>query len=196
MKNEIIVAGKVLSEPKFLFKTQKDEYFQFFVEVERISGAKDILPIVVPSNVKNQVKEDDFLKINGQIRTCNQNDKLIVNIAGQEIFKGIYSQNQVSIEAYVVKKPVHRTTPLGKDITELLIACNREAGGSDYIPCICWFENAVLSSNFEVGTHIIVSGRLQSREYKKKTNNKTITKTTYELAIKELEVLEDGENNN
>ena len=76
--------------------------------------------------------------------------------------------NQIFLDGYICKEPVYRKTPLGREIADLLLAVNRPYGKSDYIPCICWGRNARFASGFDVGDHVQVCGRIQSREYIKK----------------------------
>jgi single-stranded DNA-binding protein len=58
---------------------------------------------------------------------------------------------------------------------------------SDYIPCIAWGRNAVYAGGLSVGTKIRVSGRMQSREYKKRLENgELVTKTAYEVSISRM----------
>ena len=51
----------------------------------------------------------------------------------------------------------------GREIADLLLAVNRPYGKSDYIPCICWGSNARYASGFDVGEHVRILGRIQSR---------------------------------
>lgn len=62
---------------------------------------------------------------------------------------------------------------------------------SDYIPCIAWGRNAVYSGTLEVGDKIAVCGRIQSRQYKKKSEDGQVcVKTAYEVSILQMEPLE------
>ena len=95
------------------------------------------------------------------------------------------------MEGYICKQPVYRKTPLGREIADLLLAVNRPYGKSDYIPCICWGRNARYASGFEVGEHVQVLGRIQSRDYVKKISElETETRTAYEVSVSKLECLE------
>mgnify|MGYP002539898968 CR=1 FL=1 len=83
---------------------------------------------------------------------------------------------------------VYRKTPLGREIADLLLAVNRPYGKSDYIPCICWGRNARYASAFEVGGHVLIWGRIQSREYMKRIGeNETQKRTAYEVSVSKLE---------
>ena len=77
--------------------------------------------------------------------------------------------NQIFLDGYICKETdLPEKTPLGREIADLLIAVNRSYGKSDYIPCICWGRNARFASGFEVGGHVQVWGRIQSREWRQK----------------------------
>ena len=90
------------------------------------------------------------------------------------------------------KRPVYRKTPLGREIADLLLAVNRPYGKSDYIPCICWGRNARYASGFDVGEHVRILGRIQSREYVKKlSETETETRTAYEVSVSKLECIEE-----
>ena len=78
------------------------------------------------------------------------------------------NSNKALLEGYICKKPIYRKTPLGREITDVMLAVNRQYGKSDYIPCICWGRNARFSESLELGAHVKVSGRIQSRDYSKK----------------------------
>ena len=101
--------------------------------------------------------------------------------------------NQIFLDGYICKLPVYRKTPLGREIADLLLAVNRPYGKSDYIPCICWGRNARFAASFEVGEHVQVIGRIQSREYIKKLSETEAEKrTAYEVSVSKLECL-DGQ---
>ncbi|MBR5315909.1 MAG: single-stranded DNA-binding protein, partial [Firmicutes bacterium] len=98
--------------------------------------------------------------------------------------------NDVYLEGYICKKPVPRTSPMGRKICDIMLAVNRQYNKSDYIPCIAWGRNAIYSSNLDVGEKIALSGRLQSRQYKKKLEDGTaLIKTAYEVSVLQLESL-------
>ena len=97
--------------------------------------------------------------------------------------------NNIFLDGYICKKPVYRTTPLGREITDLLIAVNRPYNKSDYIPAIAWGRNAKYAETMEVGQNIRIYGRIQSRNYQKKlSEDKTDVKTAYEVSISKMEV--------
>ena len=99
--------------------------------------------------------------------------------------------NQIFLDGYICKEPIYRKTPLGREIADLLIAVNRSYGKSDYIPCICWGRNARFASGFDVGGHVQIYGRIQSREYLKKVSeNETQKRIAYEVSVSKIDYLE------
>ena len=76
----------------------------------------------------------------------------------------------------------------------MLLAVTRPYGKSDYFPCICcgWF--ARYADQFEVGTHVLIWGRIQSREYQIKiAEDEYVKRTAYEVSVSKLEYLSDDE---
>ena len=99
--------------------------------------------------------------------------------------------NSIFLDGYICKPPVYRKTPLGREIADLLVAVNRPYGKSDYIPCICWGRNARYASAFQVGGHVLIWGRIQSREYVKMiSEEETEKRTAYEISVSKLEYVD------
>lgn len=100
--------------------------------------------------------------------------------------------NKIQLDGYVCKEPIYRKTPLGREIADLLIAVNRSYGKSDYIPCVVWGRNAVYTSGLPVGTHLKLTGRIQSRGYVKMYEDGTEEqRTAYEVSVSKINVLEE-----
>ena len=138
----------------------------------------------------------------GQFRSYNRHEehknRLVLSLFVREVafieeeLDGAKT-NQIFLDGYICKLPVYRKTPLGREIADLLLAVNRPYGKSDYIPCICWGRNARFAASFEVGEHVQVIGRIQSREYIKKLSETEAEKrTAYEVSVSKLECL-DGQ---
>ena len=99
--------------------------------------------------------------------------------------------NELYLNGFICKTPVFRTTPLGREITDVLIAVNRNNKKSDYIPIVLWGRNALFAKNLEIGDNIRVWGRIQSRDYQKHISEEEIvTKTAYEASISRIEYVD------
>lgn len=171
-----------------------EKFYKTYVEVKRISGAVDKIPVIVPSVFAQE--DSRQVEIDGQIRTRNINgddDKTHLEI--YVFAKDLKDTDEEDCnyfvgEGYVCKDPRYRETPLGKNITDLLLAFNREYDKSDYIPCIAWGRNAHRVADCEIGTPLTIEGRLQSRKYMKAVdeyNEMWVEKTAYELSIMKVE---------
>ena len=109
-----------------------------------------------------------------------------------EQVKTIKNPNQIYLNGFVCKKPIFRTTPFGREISDILLAVNRPYNKSDYIPCISWGRNARYSEGLVIGDNVKVWGRIQSREYQKKFDSgEVISKTAYEVSVSKMEVCTD-----
>ena len=129
-------------------------------------------------------------------RSDEQKNRLVLSVFVREVsfieeeLDGAKT-NSIFLDGYICKLPVYRKTPLGREIADLLLAVNRPYGKSDYIPCICWGRNARFASTFEVGEHVQIFGRIQSRNYVKKlTETETEERTAYEVSVSKLECME------
>ena len=195
--NKAIVAGVVLTPLEFSHKTYGEAFYTFVLGIERRSGYVDEINVMISERLifDNSPECDDFVEITGQVRTYNESvngrNKLNVVIFAREILINrdvIYYENYIFLEGFLCKPPVKRTSPLGRDISDLMIAVNRMYNKSDYIPCIAWGRNAGYADNLKVGTGIYIEGRIQSREYKKKLEDGTAEiRKAFEVSILKIE---------
>lgn len=202
--NQVVIAGEIVSDFRFSHEVFGEGFYTVDVLVSRLSDAYDIIPLMVSErifDVENaHIGQKIFAK--GQFRSYNQHDedknRLILSVfvreieEADEIDEHDYKPNQVYFDGYICKEPVYRTTPLGREIADILLAVNRAYGKSDYIPCICWGRNARFAKRLEVGDHVEIYGRIQSREYKKKIgNDEIISKVAYEVSVSKIECVDD-----
>lgn len=195
--NKIMVAGQIKSALQFSHKTYGEAFYIFTLGVERRSGYVDEVNVMISERLiyEAPLQTGDFVEITGQIRTYNETadgkNKLNVVIFVREILLNedvVYYENYVFLEGFLCKAPIKRTSPLGRDICDLMIAVNRMYNKSDYIPCIAWGRNANYAETLPVGTRIYIEGRIQSREYKKKFEDGTSElRRAFEVSVLKLE---------
>lgn len=197
--NKIRLDGKIATKPDFSHECKGEKFYKLFLGVGRKSEVIDTLPCMVPEVFLKDLEVGECIGINGEIRTRNNhiegNSKveIYVFVLGVDDYEG-HDSNSVELEGYVCKEPIYRETPLGRGISDLLIASNRPYGKSDYIPCIAWGRNALYASDIPVGEKVMLSGRLQSREYVKMLDDDTKeTRVAYELSASSLEILKERE---
>ena len=191
------LCGVVLSELRFSHKTYGEILYTFVLGIERRSGYIDEINIMVSERLifDNPPREGDFVEIKGQIRTYNEivdeKNKLNVVVFAKEIYQSEnfgYNENYIYLEGFLCKEPLKRTSPLGREICDMMLAVNRMYNKSDYIPCIAWGRNAGYAEKLGVGTKLALEGRIQSREYKKKLDDGTAEmRKAFEVSVVKLE---------
>jgi single-stranded DNA-binding protein len=197
--NNVTVYGVVTSKPEFSHEMYGEGFYMVYLEVPRLSDISDILPVTISERLIQglNITVGSTLLVEGQLRSYNKyqegSNKLILTIFARNLKaedQEVKNPNQIYLDGYICKKPIYRTTPFGREITDMLLAVNRPYNKSDYIPCIAWGRNARYSENLKVGERIRIWGRIQSRNYQKKVSeNEVITRTAYEVSISKMEVL-------
>lgn len=190
------LVGTMAGAPVFSHVSRSQEFFSFPLEVERLSGAVDTLNILVRKNQLSElaVQDAEKLCVLGQVRSFNNRRgsgaRLVITVLARELsFCDEDDSNLVRLTGTLCKPPNLRTTPMGRDICDLMLAVNRSYGRSDYLPCICWGIRARQAAAWTVGTQLELEGRLQSRQYIKLTEDGAVEKTAFEVSVTEAEVL-------
>ncbi len=211
--NYLTLVGKVTGEKKFSHEIYGESFYVFNLEIPRLSGNSDIIPITVSERLLQEetLQEGKKLLIKGQFRSYNsyenEKNRLILTVFAKdiveleeteieeeenEIVKKETITNEVVLVGYICKKPIYRQTPFGREISDLLLAVNRAYNKSDYIPCIAWGRTARFCQNLEVGSQVKVVGRVQSRTYEKKHEDGSVeTRIAYEVSVGSLEVIDE-----
>lgn len=197
-KNEVLVIGK-LSKFTFHHRVHGIEFYSASLEMERLSETRDIIPIMATKAKANGEYDGKTVKILGEFRSRDLDNEgknklsLYVHTRDIEIVDD-GNANEIFMDGYICKKPTYRKTPLGREITDIILAVNRPYGKSDYIPCITWGKNARYATGFKVGDRIQIWGRVQSRKYTKKTDDEgDLEMTAYEVSVKKVEEVIKGE---
>lgn len=197
--NQITLRGSLQALPQFSHENHGRRFFRFLLEVPRLSGAVDTLPIVTEERVLNAIdlSGGEMLRVTGSVRSHNiRNDgtrHLMIFVFATDIAaEDGEPANDVIIEGPLCKEPVFRRTPLGREICDVMLAVPRQYQRTDYIPCILWGRTAQCAAGLPVGAQIALAGRLQSRGYVKVLPEGAEERTAYELSAMELEILEEN----
>ena len=201
--NRVTIVGEVVSEFEFSHEVYGEGFYTLNISVNRLSDSVDIIPLMISERLVD-VTEDlrgVIIEASGQFRSYNRHEenknRLMLSIFVRELqlydnYEEENSTNQIFLDGYICKPAIYRRTPLGREIADVLIAVNRPYGKSDYIPCIAWGRNARFAAGFEVGSHIQIDGRIQSREYVKKiSEDECESRTAYEVSVSKIEYFEE-----
>ena len=178
--NQVTMIGEIVSEFEFSHEVYGEGFYLVDISVSRLSDSVDYIPLMVSERLVDVTQSyiGETISVSGQFRSYNRHEekknRLILSVFVRELefvdeIEDDIKSNQIYLDGYICKEPIYRKTPLGREIAIFLVAVNRSYGKSDYIPCICWGRNARYASSFEVGSHVEVYGRIQSREYIKKS---------------------------
>lgn len=206
--NKVTLSGEIISNFKFSHEVYGEKFYVAQISSERLSETKDIIPIMVSERLID-VGEDWIrrpVSVSGQFRSHNKYEgektRLILSVLTRELEDVTEEKeafefsdyNEIFLDGYICKQPMHRKTTLGREVADILLAVNRPYGKSDYIPCIAWGRNAKFASGLEVGKRLQIDGRIQSREYQKKiSDNETEIRTAYEISISKMEEIKERE---
>ncbi len=199
--NALSLAGTIAEMPAFSHDVFGEAFYQLVLAVPRLSGVNDMLPVTASERLLDMVSPQigQALQLEGQVRSYNKMvdgvGRLLITAFAQRLtpLTGEESPNSVVLCGALCKPPAYRTTPFGREIADMMLAVNRAFGKSDYIPCIAWGRNARFAARLQVGDHIVVEGRLQSRPYQKQLpDGSVLDKVAYEVSVSKLEKRHNG----
>ena len=192
--NYAMLCGTLRELPVFSHESRGEQFYQFSLDVSRLSGAVDSIHIIARRQLLEELTPDgsDKLCVSGELRSFNNKTgtgpRLIITVYARELrFCGGEDENVIELTGTLCKQPNLRTTPMGREICDLMLAVNRRYGRSDYLPCIAWGLQAREAALWTVGTRVRVTGRIQSRAYTKIVDGESIEKIAYEVSVIRIE---------
>ena len=198
--NQVYLSGEIVSQPVFSHEVFGEAFYEAKLKVPRLSQAYDLLPITVSERLTCNQKlfVGQKISLKGQLRSfnkqVNEKSKLLLSVFVRELMEYDEQQNpnNIQLNGFLCKTPIFRTTPFNREICDLLLAVNRAYNKSDYIPAIAWGRNARFVKFLPIGQEVVLSGRLQSREYQKKlSDNEVEIKTAYEVSVVKIMLKQD-----
>ena len=200
-KNQVHLRVKMVTGFSFSHELLGEGFYTAQVTVDRLSEVTDTIPIMVSERLIDVTQDyiGKYVEIRGQFRSYNQyneeHNRLILHVFATKmeiLEEEDYPINKIYLDGYICKPTVYRKTPLGREISDVLLAVNRSYHKSDYIPCICWGRNARYASSLEVSSHLQMEGRIQRREYSKRiSETETESRTAYEVSVGSMKLLEE-----
>lgn len=188
-ENHIILRGSLLGLPEFSHENHGRKFYKFYLEVPRLSGAVDTLPVIAELGVLEQLDlvGGSQIRVEGQIRSHNQTDDtgrhlLIFVFAGSLTAEEGAPINEVTVSGALCREPTYRRTPLGREICDVMLAVPRAFRRADYLPCILWGRTAQEIAQLHTRDGVSITGRLQSRIYTKYIGDTLHERTAYEIS--------------
>ena len=188
------LCGVIAGRPAFSHESRGQAFYGFPLEIRRLSGAVDRIPITIRASLlsSQELADAEKLRVTGELRSFNnrrgEGARLVISVFARELaFCDEPDANLALLTGTLCKAPNLRCTPMGRDICDLMLAVNRPYGRSDYLPCICWGFLARQAAGWTVGTRLRLSGRVQSRRYIKQTEAGPTERTAYEVSVADAE---------
>lgn len=196
--NLVKLTGMISGKPMVSHEIEGEKFWEFPLEIRRLSGVSDFLPITVPekllSSSNAKLEQGEGLSVEGELRSYNklvgEKSKLIISTFAKEIRNADLTaendENYICLNGFICKPPIYRTTPFNREICDAILAVNRKNFKSDYLPVISWGRNAKYLQNLPVGTKVNAEGRIQSRKYTKVIDGLSEERTAYEVSVQKL----------
>lgn len=191
-RNEVLLEGVPLEEPAPSHENHGTRFYRFFLQVPRLSGTPDVLPVLLPEPLRGHITAGVPLRVKGQFRSFNNRsgvgNRLVLTVYAQEFLPAEDTFcNTITLSGALCKPPIFRRTPLGRSICDLMLAVPRRYGRADYLPVIAWGQLALSVSEKAVGEPVALEGRVQSRTYQKVLPDGTAEqRTAYEVSMMHL----------
>ncbi len=198
--NQIVLRGTLASLPQFSHENHDRRFFRFLLDVPRLSGFVDTLPVIAEEGILNDtdLSGGGMLTVTGQVRSHNirsdgRRHLLIFVFASNIRCEDGEPVNDVVLEGPICREPTYRRTPLGREICDVMLAVPRAFKRADYLPCILWGRTALEAAQCHTRDRIHICGRLQSRNYTKVTEEGSEERTAYEISALTAQIMgEDG----
>ncbi|MEG0051285.1 MAG: single-stranded DNA-binding protein [Terrisporobacter sp.] len=195
--NVVNLKGELEDELEFSHEIFGEKFYSTKIRIHRLSNSYDVLPMTISERLLEEIdfENEKLVSVVGQLRSYNKNvdnrNKLVLTVFVREIKPveeiDTKDPNSIFLDGYICKMPIYRKTPLGREITDLLVAINRPYNKSDYIPSIIWGRNAKFAKTLQVGDRIQMWGRVQSRTYDKRTDTgNAVKKVAYEVSVSKI----------
>ena len=196
--NQIILRGNLQDLPEFSHENHGKRFFRFFLEVPRLSGAVDVLPVIAEQTILDELDPfgGDMLTVTGQVRSHNlridgRRHLLIFVFAANIVAEDGEPLNECILEGPICREPTYRRTPLGREICDVMLAVPRAFRRADYLPCILWGRTAQEAALCHTRDQIRICGRLQSRCYTKLTETGPEERIAYEISALSADIPSD-----
>ncbi len=195
--NAITLRGTLRNLPEFSHENHGKNFYRFSLEVPRLSGTVDVLPVITNEALLNELdlSGGSMLTVCGQVRSHNIRENGIRRLMIFVFATGIVAEegdpiNEVTVSGPLCKEPIYRRTPLGREICDVMLAVPRIFRRADYLPCILWGRTAQELSECHVRDRVQIFGRLQSRPYTKLTEEGPVERVAYEISALTADILE------
>lgn len=189
-ENSAELTGVMERRAAFSHSAHGMDFFTFDLNVPRASGAVDILRVIAPLTLSPEtLPEGARLHVAGPMRNFRsyelERGRLCVGVLARLLETAAdpaARTNRAAASGTLLRAPVLRRTPLGREICDMQLGCPRGGGRREVLPVIAWGATARQCAHLSPGDALFVEGRLQSRVYRKQLDSGAVELTAYELS--------------
>ena len=192
-QNFVQLRGTAAGEPVPSHENHGQRFYRFPFAVKRLSGQTDTLWVIATGEQLRRFTPltGRRLAVDGQLRSFNNKtgtgSRLVISVFAQLLTAAEGDDlNVIRLRGVICKPPVLRRTPLGRCISDMMLAVNRRYGRADYLPCIAWGQVAMITGQMQVGDSLALEGRVQSRVYTKVVEGCAEERTAFEVSVMHL----------
>jgi len=194
-QNFVQLRGTAAGEPAPSHENHGQRFYRFPFAVRRLSGQIDTLWVIATGEQIRRLSAQPLtgqrLAVDGQLRSFNNKSgsgsRLVISVFAQMLTPAQGDDlNTIQLRGVICKPPVLRRTPLGRCISDMMLAVNRRYGRADYLPCIAWGQVAMITGHMQVGDPLALEGRVQSRIYTKVVEGCAEERTAFEVSVMHL----------
>lgn len=192
-RNFVQLRGTAAGEPEPSHENHGQRFYRFPFAVRRLSGQTDNLWVIATGDQLRCLGTltGKRLSVDGQLRSFNNKSgygsKLVISVFARTLEATEEEDlNSIQLRGVICKPPVLRRTPLGRCISDMMLAVNRRYGRADYLPCIAWGQVAMITGRMDVGETLALEGRVQSRVYTKVIEGCAQERTAFEVSVMHL----------
>ena len=191
------IAGEIERQPN-IYGTRGLK--RFSLEISRADGSRqdsDRVIVIYGQEAEatpGKLTDGAYVMVMGKMQTYKEvpGGRIVVFVLAEYVgvvSEQVEQQNGVYLEGDVARKPIHRTTPKGRKITEVTVKVPSAftEGYFSFIPTICWGSDAEAAAEYQEGARVALEGRLQSRDYTKRLEGVEVTLTAYEVSARHIE---------
>lgn len=201
-KMNLIKLKGYIKDASFSHEISNIRYGKANLIVPKQNEEEDILTLVYKEHI-NHYSNGDFIELKGNIRSFsrrldsgkNKVDIYVFTYFDIPKFSDESQNNEVELDGRICKMGelrdyVNGTKSLSFTLANNIFLENNKKKINNYLPVVCWEQNAEEISNLNVGDKIKIKGKLHSRTYKKYVDNNLEFKTAHEIVLEEFEKVE------
>ena len=120
-RNEAELEGLVQTPPAYSHENHGKPFYRCLLEVPRLSGQADLLPLLLPEELRSAAVPGERLRLQGQLRSYNnrggQGSRLVLSTHALALSPPTgENRNRILLQGVLCKDPTYRRTPLGRSI--------------------------------------------------------------------------------